>query len=85
MFDQFFHPINGSGRAWTLWTNTNEGGIAKFRKSVMTGLQFHVNAFNEGVNGAPTQVQILANDLMVERSAALATQEAAVMQQVCYT
>ena len=48
----------------------------------MTGLQFHFDAFNEGVNGAPTQVQILANDLMVERSAALATQEAAVAQQV---
>jgi hypothetical protein len=48
----------------------------------MTGLQFRFDAFNEGVNGAPTQVQILANDLMVERSAALATQEAAVAQQV---
>ena len=81
VFDQYFHPINGSGRAWTLWTNPREG-ITKFRKSVMTGLQFHFDAFNEGVNGAPTQVQILANDLMVERSAALATQEAAVAQQV---
>ena len=48
----------------------------------MTGLQFHFDAFNEGVNGAPTQVQILANDLMVERSIALTTQEAAVAQQV---
>jgi len=48
----------------------------------MTSLQFHFDAFNEGMNGAPTQVLILANDLMVERSAALATREAAVMQQV---
>ncbi len=81
MFDQYFHPINGSGRAWTLWTNPHED-IAKFWKYVMTGLQFHFDAFNKGVNCAPTQVQILANDLMVERSAALATQEAAVAQQV---
>jgi hypothetical protein len=64
-----------------LWTNLREG-IAKFRKSVMASLQFHFDAFNEGVNGALTQVQILANDLMVERSAALVTQEAAVAQQV---
>jgi hypothetical protein len=81
VFDQYFHLINGSGRAWTLWTNPHEG-IAKFWKSVMTGLQIHFDTFNEGMNGAPTQVQIMANDLMVERSAALATQEAAVAQQV---
>ena len=40
----------------------------------MTGLQFHFEAFNVGMN-APTQVQILANDLMVERSAAFAMSE----------
>ena len=64
-----------------LWTNLREG-ITKFRKSVMAGLQFRFDAFNEGVNGVLTHVQILAKDLMVERSAALATQEAAVTQQV---
>ena len=49
----------------------------------MTSLQFHSDAFNKGVN-APTQVQISANDLMVERSSALATQaqDAAITQQV---
>jgi hypothetical protein len=46
----------------------------------MTGLQFYFEAFSKGMN-APTQVQILTNDLMVERSTALATQEAAVAQQ----
>jgi len=66
MFDQYFNPINRSGGAWSLCSNPREGA-AKFWKSVMTGLQFHFEAFNEGVN-APTQVQILANDLMVERS-----------------
>ncbi len=45
----------------------------------MTGLQFQFEAFNKGAN-APTQVQILAKDL-VERIAALATQGAAVAQQ----
>jgi hypothetical protein len=79
MFDQYFNPINGLRRAWLLWSNPREG-VAKFWKSVMTGLQFHFEAFNKGVN-VPTQVQILANDLMVERNAALATQEAAVAQQ----
>ncbi len=46
----------------------------------MATLQFHSTAFNKGET-APTQVQILANDLVVERNAALAAQEAAVAQQ----
>jgi hypothetical protein len=81
MFDQYFNPIYRLGRAWLLCSNPCEG-VTKFWKSVMTGLQFHFEAFNEGVNHAPTQVQILANDLMVERNAGfVATQEAAVVQQ----
>ena len=80
VFDQYFHPINGLGRACTQWTNPCEG-IAKFRKSIMTGLQFHFDAFSKGMNGAPTQVQNLANDLMIERNATIAAQEVTVAQQ----
>ena len=46
----------------------------------MTALQFHFDAFNEGMN-APTQVQIVANDLMIERNVAIAAEEVAVVQQ----
>jgi hypothetical protein len=47
----------------------------------MTGLEFHSAAFVAG-EVAPKQVQILANDLMVECNAAVAAKEAAVRQQV---
>ena len=47
----------------------------------MAALEIHAKAFNNCPN-APTQVQILANDLAVERNAALAAQEALVAQQV---
>ncbi len=80
MFNHYFHPINGTGRAWAMWSNPREG-VAKFCKSVMTGLEFHHAAFIAG-EVAPTQVLILANDLMVERNAAIAAQEAAVERQV---
>ena len=46
----------------------------------MAGLDFHYAAFVAG-EIAPTQVQILANDLMVERNAVVAAKEAAVGQQ----
>jgi len=49
----------------------------------MSGLEFHSAAFVEG-EVAPTQVRILANDLMVECNAAVAAMEAAVGQQVQY-
>jgi hypothetical protein len=80
VFDQYFHPINGTGRAWAMWSNPCEG-VAKFRKSVMTGLEFHYAAFIAS-EVALTQVQIFANDLIVEQNAAIAAQEAAVEQQV---
>ncbi len=79
-FDQYFNPISGAGRAWTMRTNPCDG-LNKFRASTMTALEFHAKAFNDGPN-APTQVQILANNLAVERNAALAAQEALVAQQV---
>ncbi len=79
VFYRYFHPINGSGRSWSLWSNPSDG-LRKFRKSVMTALQFHFDAFNEGMN-APTQVQIVANDLMIERNVAIAAEEVAVVQQ----
>jgi hypothetical protein len=63
-----------------MWTNPRDG-LNKFRKTTMAALEFHAKAFNNGPN-APTQVQILANDLAVERNAALAAQEALVAQQV---
>jgi hypothetical protein len=47
----------------------------------MAGLDFHSAVFVAG-EVAPTQVQILANDLMVERNAAVAAKEAAFGQQV---
>ena len=47
----------------------------------MAGLDFHSAAFVTG-EVAPTQVQILANDLMVGRNAAVAAKEAAFGQQV---
>ena len=74
IYDQYFNPISGAGRAWTMWTNPRDG-LNKFRKTTMAALEFHAKAFNNGLN-APTQVQILANDLVVERNAALAAQEA---------
>jgi hypothetical protein len=80
VFDQYFNPINGTGRAWAMWSNPREG-VAKFRKSVMAALDFHHAAFLAG-EAAPSQVQILANDLMVERVAAIAAKEAAVARQV---
>jgi hypothetical protein len=63
-----------------MWSNPPEG-VAKFRKSVMTGLEFHYAAFIAS-KVALTQVQIFANDLIVKRNAAIAAQEAAVGQQV---
>jgi hypothetical protein len=54
MFDLYFNPINGRGRAWSIWLNPHEG-LAKFCKSVMAALQFHSTTFNEGET-APTQV-----------------------------
>jgi hypothetical protein len=81
VFTQYFNPINGTGRAWAMWTTAPRTSLTKFRKSVMTGLEFHSAAFVAG-EVAPTQVQILANDLMVERNAAVAAKEAAVRQQV---
>jgi hypothetical protein len=80
MFDQYFNPINGTGQAWAMWSNPHEG-VAKFRKSVMTGLEFYYAAFIAG-KVAPTQVHILANNHMVEWNAAIAAQEAAVKRQV---
>ncbi len=80
VFDQYFNPINGTGRAWAMWSNPCKG-VAKFRKSVMAALEFHHAAFLAG-EAAPSQVQILANDLMVERIAAIAAKEAAVARQV---
>ena len=64
-----------------MWTTASSTSLTKFRKSVMAGLDFHSAAFVAG-EIAPTQVQILANDLMVERNAAVAAKEAAVGQQV---
>ena len=64
-----------------MWTTSSRASLTKFRKSVMAGLDFHSAAFVAG-EIAPTQVQILANDLMVERNAAVAAKEAAVGQQV---
>ncbi len=46
----------------------------------MAGLEFHFKAFSEGMN-APTYVQILANDLLVQRNVAIVAQEEAVAQQ----
>ena len=71
VFTQYFNPINGTGRAWVMWTTAPRTSLTKFRKSVMTGLEFHSAAFVTG-EVAPTQVQILANNLMVERNAAVA-------------
>jgi hypothetical protein len=79
VFDQYFYPINGMRRAWSMWLNPCER-VAKSRKSVMATLQFHSNAFNKGET-ALTQVQISANNLVVKRNTALAAQEAAVAQQ----
>ena len=81
VFTQYFNPINGTGRAWAMWTTASSTSLTKFCKSVMAGLDFHSAAFVAG-EVAPTQVQILANDLMVERNAAVAAREAAVGQQV---
>jgi hypothetical protein len=81
VFTQYFNPINGTGRAWVMWTTSSRASLTKFRKSVMAGLDFHSTAF-VAAEIAPTQVQILANDLMVERNAAVAANEAAVGQQV---
>ena len=64
-----------------MWTTSSRASLTKFRKSVMAGLDFHSAAFVAG-EVAPTQVQILANDLMVERNAAVAAKEAAGGQQV---
>jgi hypothetical protein len=64
-----------------MWTTPPRTSLTKFRKSVMAGLEFQSAAFVEG-EVAPTQVQILVNDLMVERNAAVAAMEAAVGQQV---
>ncbi len=47
----------------------------------MTSLELHYAAFIAG-EVAPTQVQILANNLMVKQNAAIAAQEAAVEWQV---
>jgi len=81
VFTQYFNPINGTGRAWAMWTTPPRTSLTKFRKSVMAGLEFHSAAFVEG-EVAPTQVQILVKDLMVERNAVVAAMEAAVGQQV---
>ena len=81
VFTQYFNPINGTGRAWAMWTTPPRTSLTKFRKSVMAGLEFHSAAFVKG-EVAPTQVQILANDLMVECKAAIAAMEASVGQQV---
>ena len=64
-----------------MWTTAPCTSLTKFRKSVMDGLDFHSAAFVAG-EVAPTQVQILANDLMVGRNAAVAAKEAAFGQQV---
>ncbi len=37
VFDQYFHPVHGTGRAWTMWTD-KKTGLMKFRKSVFTAL-----------------------------------------------
>ena len=64
-----------------MWATAPRTSLTKFRKSVMAGLDFHSAAFVAG-EVAPTQVQILANDLMVERNAVVAAKEAAFGQQV---
>jgi hypothetical protein len=61
-----------------MWTNPCEG-LSKFQKSVMATLQFHSTAFNKGET-APTQIEIMVNDLMVKRNA-LAAQESVVIQR----
>jgi len=79
VFDIYFNPIHGAGRAFTMWTNRRDG-LNKFRKAVLGALEFHAAAFDVG-ESAPTQVQILANDLRVERNNAIAAHDAAVAQR----
>jgi hypothetical protein len=64
-----------------MWSNPHEG-LAKFCKSVMTGLEFHHTAAFMVGKVAPTQVQILANNLVVKQNAVIAAQGAAVERQV---
>ena len=79
VFDIYFNPISGAGRAFTMWTNCRNG-LNKFRKAVLGGMEFHAAAFDLG-KSAPTQVQILANNLRVERNNAIAAHDAAVAQR----
>jgi hypothetical protein len=74
VFDVYFNPIFGAGRAFMMWTNCCDG-LNKFRKAVLGTLEFHAAAFNLG-ESAPTQVQILVNNLRVERNNAIAAHDA---------
>jgi hypothetical protein len=79
VFDIYFSPISGVGRAFTIWTNRRDD-LNKFRKAVLGALEFHAAAFDLG-ESAPTQVQILANDLRAESNNAISAHDAAVIQQ----
>jgi len=79
VFDIYFNPISGAGRAFTMWTNRRDD-LNKFRKAVLGALEFHAAAFDLG-ESPPTQVQIRANDLRVERNNTIAAHDAAVAQR----
>ncbi len=68
-----------SGRVWTMWTD-RKARLAKFKASVLMALEFHANEYDANLN-APTQLQIIANDIMVERKAALDAITAVVARQ----